>query len=78
MNEVEQKIEAILAKKLKTDKIDPDKELRALGLDSLDIVEMCLEVEDELHVEITSEELKNLKKVQDLYTAIGAKVKPNK
>ncbi len=75
MNEVIKKVEAIMAKKLKVDSIDPSKELRELGLDSLDIVELLLELEDSFGVQFTSEELKKLKKVEDLYQAILAKIK---
>lgn len=69
------KIESALKQKLKLDIIDPEKELRELGLDSLDVVELLLSFEDEFGVEFTSDELKNLKKVNDLYNAIRAKIK---
>lgn len=75
MNEVIKKVETIMAKKLKVDSIDASKELRELGLDSLDIVELLLELEDTFGVQFTSEELKKLKKVEDLYAAILAKIK---
>lgn len=69
------KVESALKQKLKLDAIDPEKELRELGLDSLDVVELLLGFEDEFGVEFTSDELKNLKKVNDLYNAIRAKIK---
>jgi len=75
MNDITKTVEQLMAKKLKVDSIDPNKELRELGLDSLDIVELLLELEDELGVQFSSDELKSLKKVSDLYTAIKAKLK---
>lgn len=75
MEDAIKKVESVLIKKLKIDAIDPNKELRELGLDSLDVVELLLELEDEFGVEFTSDELKNLKKVDDLYSAIRAKIK---
>lgn len=75
MEEAIIKVESALKQKLKLDAIDPEKELRELGLDSLDVVELLLSFEDEFGVEFTSDELKNLKKVNDLYNAIRAKIK---
>lgn len=75
MEEAIKKVESVLQKKLKLNAIDPEKELRELGLDSLDVVELLLGLEDEFGIEFTSDELKNLKKVNDLYTAIRAKIK---
>ncbi|MCQ2794746.1 MAG: phosphopantetheine-binding protein [Bacilli bacterium] len=75
MEEAIKKVESVLCKKLKLTAINPEKELRELGLDSLDVVELLLELEDEFGIEFTSDELKNLKKVNDLYSAIRAKIK---
>lgn len=75
MDEAIKKVQAVLTKKLKIETIDPNKELRELGLDSLDVVELLLDLEDEFGVEFTSDELKTLKKVSDLYDAIRAKIK---
>ncbi|MCQ2753326.1 MAG: acyl carrier protein [Bacilli bacterium] len=78
MNEIRAKAEEVLAKKLKVKTVDPTKELRELGLDSLDIVEMLLALENEFHIQFNNDELKSLKKVQDLYAALEAKVAHNK
>lgn len=75
MDKAISKVQELLAKKLKVSQVDPNKDLRELGLDSLDVVEMLLDLEDELHVEFNNDELKKLKKVQDLYDAIEAKIK---
>ncbi|MCQ2786802.1 MAG: acyl carrier protein [Bacilli bacterium] len=75
MEDAIKKVESVLEKKLKLPAIDPNKELRELGLDSLDVVELLLGLEDEFGIEFTSDELKDLKKVSDLYNAIRAKIK---
>ena len=75
MSDVIRKVESILAKKLKINSVDENKELKELGLDSLDVVEVLLDLEDELGVKFESEELKSLKKVSDLYQAIELKLK---
>ncbi|MCQ2794454.1 MAG: acyl carrier protein [Bacilli bacterium] len=78
MNEIRAKAETVLAKKLRVKTVDPTKELRELGLDSLDVVEMLLALENEFHIQFNNDELKSLKKVQDLYAALEAKVAHNK
>ncbi|MCQ2792613.1 MAG: acyl carrier protein [Bacilli bacterium] len=75
MDEVINKVQSVLAKKLKTETVNPDKELKELGLDSLDVVELLLELEEQLGIEFTSDELKTFKKVSDLYSAIAQKLK---
>lgn len=75
MSEAAKKAEEKLKTKLKIDSIDPNRDLRELGLDSLDVVELLLDLEDEFGVEFNSEELKSLKKVEDLYNAIDEKIK---
>ncbi|MCY6353699.1 acyl carrier protein [Clostridium sp. ZS2-4] len=44
-----------------------------LGIDSLDIFEIVMELEDEFEMEIPSEDLEGMNKVQDLVTYIDSK-----
>ncbi|NLB48284.1 MAG: acyl carrier protein [Erysipelotrichia bacterium] len=44
-----------------------------LGLDSLDLVEAMLKIEEVLHVEFTSDEIVSLKIVKDLVNLIESK-----
>ena len=44
-----------------------------LGADSLDIVELVMALEDEFNVEIPSEELQNIKTVQDVADYLTSK-----
>lgn len=75
MAEATKTVQNILCKRLKVSSIDANDDLRSLGLDSLDVVEILLQIEDELGVQFSSEELKKLKKVGDLYDAIETKLK---
>ncbi|MFU0824489.1 acyl carrier protein [Clostridium sp.] len=44
-----------------------------LGIDSLDIFEVIMELEDEFDVQIPNEDLENLKTVEDLVNYIQSK-----
>jgi acyl carrier protein len=47
-----------------TDEIDPAATFESLGADSLDTVEICIELEDEFGIEIPDEEWEKVKTVQ--------------
>ena len=49
--------------------------VRNLGADSLDVVEIVIELEKEFGIEFTDNELNNLKKVGDLVTVIEKRKK---
>ncbi len=64
-----EKISALMAEQLGIDKdtITPESEIiKDLGADSLDVVEMLLELENEYGVEITDEQAAELKTVGDI------------
>ena len=54
--------------------VDESKSLRDLGLDSLDVVEMCLDLEDRFGVSFKDEELSSFKTVADLFRSVEAKL----
>lgn len=63
------KIQELLAKQLNIskDSIKPEsKLLEDLNADSLDFIELLMQIEDELDVVITDEQAKNLKTVEDV------------
>jgi acyl carrier protein len=62
------------AERLKLDKIDESKSLKDLGLDSLDVVEMCLDLEDKYQIQFTTEELSSFKTIGDLLSSIEKKL----
>ena len=65
---------AMFAERLGVKKVDESKSLKDLGLDSLDIVEMCLNLEDRFGISFQTEELSSFKTVADLYAAVKAKL----
>lgn len=44
-----------------------------LGVDSLEIFEIVMDLEDEFNIEISNEDLENMKTVQDLVEYIGSR-----
>ena len=68
-------IKARLAKAAHKDKIDESMSLRDLGIDSLDIVEMLLELEEECGVHFDDMDMSNLVTVKDLLDAIASQLK---
>jgi len=52
------------------DSITPDVELTALGMGSLEMLECVLNIEDALKVEMDEPDLRKLRTVQDVLTAV--------
>ena len=74
MNAIET-VKAILAEKVDISNLKEDDSLTSLGLDSLDLVEVMLSIEDKLSIEFTSEEIANLSTLRDVVKLIEAKTK---
>ena len=71
-----EKISALMAEQLGIDKasITPESEIiKDLGADSLDVVEMLLDLEKEYGVEITDEQAADLKTVGDIVNLVENK-----
>jgi acyl carrier protein len=60
-------------KKLNIEAVDESKTLKDYGLDSLDMVELILELEDEYKIKFTDEEMTSLQTIGDLINAIHKK-----
>lgn len=73
MNKLEE-IKKMFADKVKVDNVDPNMELKALGLDSLDLVELIMDIEDKYGVEFSNEELMSFKTVGDVLKSIEKKL----
>jgi acyl carrier protein len=56
-----------------SDDIAPDATFEALGLDSLDVVELTLVLEEETGVKLEDEELEDVRTVQDAVARVAAK-----
>lgn len=53
--------------------IQPETNLRGLGIDSLDLVEIIMDAEEKFGVTFTNEELNDFKTVNDVVNAIKSK-----
>lgn len=72
-NEMEE-IKKLFADRIGVASIDEGKSLQDLGLDSLDVVEMCLDLEDKYQIHFESEELAEFKTIGDLFKSIEKKL----
>lgn len=70
MNKLEE-IKTKLASAAHKENIDGEMKLRELGLDSLDIVELLLQLEDEYGVHFDDMDMSTLVTVQDLLDAVA-------
>jgi acyl carrier protein len=67
-------IEGMIKEKLKIDKIDRKATLADYGLDSLDVVEFILDLEEKYNVTFEAQETKDLKTVGDLLDLVEKKI----
>ena len=72
MNTIEV-VKSIVSHKTPVEDLTEDSLLLSLGLNSLDLVEITLEIEDAFHINFTSGEILNLKTIKDLVTLIDRK-----
>jgi acyl carrier protein len=72
-NQIEE-IRKQFCEKLHVESIDDNKPMKDLGLDSLDVVEMCLDLEDKYGFQFTADELASFKTVGDLFRLIEVKL----
>ncbi len=68
-------IRSKLASAAKKDSLADDDKLRELGLDSLDIVEMLLQLEEEYDIHFDDVDMSKLVTVKDLLDAIKSQLK---
>ena len=68
-------VKAILAEKVDISNLKEEDSLSSLGLDSLDLVEVMLTIEDKLSIEFTSEEIASLSTLKDVVKLIETKTK---
>lgn len=72
------KAKEIIFKKLNSltkQKFDEKSDIYNIGIDSLDLVELVTDIEDEFEIQISDEELLELKLVGDLVKALETKIK---
>jgi acyl carrier protein len=74
--EISKKVQTVIAEKRGVDlvKVVPEARLvEDLGADSLDVCEIVMEIEDEVHIVIDDEDVENLKTVGELTTYAAKK-----
>jgi acyl carrier protein len=74
MDTVVAKVEEILKKSLKIEKVDSSVKLREQGLDSLDLVEIMMELETTFNIEFTNDEMLGFETVGEVVKNIQEKV----
>ena len=67
------KIKDRLSSKLKAKELMKESSFKELGIDSLDLVDLVFELEEEIGVEFQDEELLKISTVQDLLDLIDSK-----
>ncbi|MFR7590288.1 MAG: acyl carrier protein [Longibaculum sp.] len=67
------KIKERLSSKLKGQELTKESSFRDLGIDSLDLVDLVFELEEEIGVEFEDNELMEIKTVQNLLDLIDSK-----
>ncbi|MDK2819241.1 MAG: acyl carrier protein [Mycoplasmataceae bacterium] len=60
-----------IIKKRTSKKFDKSTEINFLGFDSLDLVELVMEIEEELNVKIPDDKLSNIKTIGDLLIIVN-------
>lgn len=68
-------VSEILAKRVDISNLKESDSLKEIGLDSLDLVEVMLEIEETLGVEFDSEEIINLSTLGSVLDLINSKIK---
>jgi acyl carrier protein len=74
MNISEEVIEG-LKKIVKNKEVTLNSSIKDLGLDSLDVVDLLMEMEEKYSIEFSNDEMLSFTKVQDIVTAIEKKIK---
>ena len=74
MNHLET-LKSILAEKVDVSKVKEDDNLQSLGLDSLDLAEIMISIEDALGIEFTTSEILKLQTIKDVLNLIETKTK---
>ena len=63
----------LLAERSNSNNITGETELRSLGIDSLDLVEIVMEAEEKFDIAFSNDELNNFTTVNDVVNAIKSK-----
>ena len=72
---VTETIKSIVSEKVDVSKLNDDTHLSSLGLDSLDLAEIMISIEETLGVEFSSGEILKLKTFKDVVELVESKTK---
>lgn len=72
--DVVETVKSILGNRVDVSKLSENDSLTDIGLDSLDLVEVMLEIEDALNIEFSSEEITSLSTLKDVLDLINKKI----
>ena len=73
--DIKKTVSEILSKRCDVSSLKEEDSLQSLGLDSLDLVEVMLEIEDALGIEFDSEEIQEVTSLGDVLKLIQTKLK---
>lgn len=73
MNETALKIKEIMSKRVNLDGANEDTPLSSLDIDSLDLVEAVMDIEEEFGIQFTNEEIQSFKVLRDVVTLVESK-----
>lgn len=73
--DIKKTVSDILSKRVDVSNLSESDSLTKLGLDSLDLVEVMLEIEEELGVEFDSSEISEVATLGDVLKLIESKIK---
>jgi len=74
-NNVNINVEDLMKDKLKVSKLERKATLETYGLDSLDVMEFLLDLEDRLDIKFDTDEIKDLRTVGELLDLVDSKLK---
>lgn len=71
---IKEEVAKIIAKRVDVTSLKEEDELSALGLDSLDLVEVMIEIEEKFNIEFDNTEIEDVKILKDVLDLISAKL----
>ena len=71
---IRDEVAKIIAKRCNVENLKEEDELSAVGLDSLDLVEVMLEIEEKFNIEFDNNEIEEVKVLKDVLDLISKKI----
>ena len=72
---VEQRVRKVMANHADVSKLTVNDDLKAIGLDSLDLVEVSMEIEEEFGIQFEMEDIAQFNTLGDVLRIIESKIK---